>query len=77
MGWTPPALSSGIIVPAEVMGWRQQNEREDSDMNATTVAVDVAKIVFELAIADGAWWEAPGVRVINSNAGSTTMRSRS
>jgi len=29
--------------------------QEESEMNATTVAVDVAKNVFELAVADGAW----------------------
>jgi transposase len=30
-------------------------ERKDSDMNATTVAVDLAKSVFQLAVADGSW----------------------
>src|SRR5215510_8458046 len=29
--------------------------RKESEMNATTVAVDVAKNVFELAVADGTW----------------------
>src|SRR5436190_11749428 len=35
--------------------WRQRNEREESDMNATTVAVDLAKNVFQLAVADENW----------------------
>ncbi len=29
--------------------------QKESEMNATTVAVDLAKNVFELAVADGEW----------------------
>jgi transposase len=46
----------GIIVPAGVM-WcgGQRNNRKESEMDATTVAVDLAKNVFELAVADRHW----------------------
>src|SRR3972149_7391599 len=38
------------------MGIFQLSTRqEESEMNATTVAVDLAKNVFELAVADAAW----------------------
>jgi transposase len=56
MGWTPPDLfsaswcqlaSCGVAVSA--------TNRKESEMNATTVAVDLAKNVFELAVADRHW----------------------
>jgi hypothetical protein len=55
--------SLGIMVPARVYGGLEHNEREESEMNATTVAVDLAKSVFELAVADGdgAGWRQPAV----------------
>jgi transposase len=37
------------------LGGVSENERKESEMNATTVAVDVAKNVFELAVADASW----------------------
>ncbi len=46
--------SFGIMVPSWVIGWRQ-HKREESDMNPTTVAVDLAKSVFQVAVADGHW----------------------
>src|SRR5215216_6431619 len=47
--------SFGIIVPAGVMWCECQRNQEESDMNATTVAVDLAKNVFQLAWADEQW----------------------
>src|ERR1700674_1060625 len=38
------------------MGWVvSTHQRRESDMNATTVAVDLAKSVFQLAVADAHW----------------------
>ena len=37
-----------------VVGWSTR-EQEESEMNATTVAVDLAKNVFQLAVADASW----------------------
>jgi len=46
----------GIIVPCSSLWWAgAKPEQEESDMNATTVAVDLAKNVFALAVADGHW----------------------
>jgi transposase len=47
--------SFGIIVPAGVMWCECQRNQEESEMNATTVAVDLAKNVFQLAYADANW----------------------
>jgi hypothetical protein len=44
--------SFGIIVPAGVMWCECQRNQEESEMNATTVAVDLAKNLFQLAYAD-------------------------
>ncbi len=33
----------------------RSSSNEESDMNATTVAVDLAKSVFKLAVADSSW----------------------
>jgi transposase len=43
--------SIGIIVPAGVMWCECQRNQEESVMNATTVAVDLAKNVYQLAVA--------------------------
>jgi len=47
----------GIIVPAGLMwcGYQRSTNRKESDMDATTVAVDLAKSVFELAVANQHW----------------------
>ena len=37
------------------VGIRSSSQREESNMNATTVAVDLAKPVFQLAVADEHW----------------------
>jgi transposase len=37
------------------VGIRSSSKRKESDMNATTVAVDLAKSVFQLAVADASW----------------------
>ena len=37
------------------VGIRSSSKRKESDMNATTVAVDLAKSVFQLAVADEHW----------------------
>ena len=37
------------------MGMGVSHQRKESDMNATTVAVDLAKSVFQLAVADSQW----------------------
>jgi transposase len=47
--------SFGIIVPAGVMWCECQRNQEESEMNATTVAVDLAKNAFQLAYADANW----------------------
>src|SRR5262245_47153441 len=52
MGWTPPVLCAASSCQAESWVWRQHNERKESDMHPTTVAIDLAKNVFQLAIAD-------------------------
>ena len=45
--------NSGALVVMG-MGFRSF-KRKESDMNATTVAVDLAKSVFQLAVADEHW----------------------
>jgi hypothetical protein len=47
--------SFGIIVPAGVMWCECQRNQEESEMNPTTVAVDLAKNLFQLAYADASW----------------------
>jgi transposase len=47
--------SFGIIVPAGVMWCECQRNQEESEMNATTVAIDLAKNAFQLAYADANW----------------------
>src|SRR4051794_7097960 len=52
MGWPPPLFVRHHCAKLSHVVWRQRNEREESEMNATTVAVDLAKNVFELIAAD-------------------------
>ena len=54
----------GIMVPSRVM-WCSVSvtAQEASEMNATTVAVDLAKNVFQLAIADERWRVIRGERL--------------
>jgi transposase len=47
--------SFGIIVSAGVIWCECQRNQEESEMNATTVAVDLAKNAFQLAYADANW----------------------
>ena len=55
MGWTPPAFFRHHRAMLESMvGWSEPRQ-EESDMNTTTVAVDLAKSVFQLAVADANW----------------------
>jgi hypothetical protein len=37
------------------LAWRSGSKQKESDMNATTVAVDLAKSVFQLTVADEHW----------------------
>jgi transposase len=57
MGWNPPVCLYGIIVPAGLMwcGVSAQATQKESEMDATTVAVDLAKNVYQLALADANW----------------------
>src|SRR5687767_6186496 len=52
MVWTPPGLRCDMIVASADP---HQHNQEETEMDATTVAVDLAKSVFELAIADVQW----------------------
>jgi len=58
MGWTPLVFArhhgASWSSSFGVRGSTQQSQGE-SDMNITTVAVDLAKDVFQLAVADGEW----------------------
>jgi hypothetical protein len=57
MGWTPPVL----FVRHHRASWPHvvwvsaQATQKEPDMNATTVAVDLAKNVYQLAVADANW----------------------
>ena len=56
MGWTPPALLRASSCQLVSCGAGvSATKRKESAMDATTVAVDLAKNVFELAVADGHW----------------------
>jgi hypothetical protein len=55
MGWTPPAVCAASWCQAETWAWVSVTRQEESKMNATTVAVDLAKNVFEVAVADRNW----------------------
>src|ERR1700722_16830388 len=57
MGWTPPDFSFGHHRASwpHVVWVSAQPSSEGVQMNATTVAVDLAKNVFELAVADAHW----------------------
>jgi len=53
MGWTPAALYSAIIVPSRGLGlFRLSTSKKESEMNLTTIAVDLAKDVFQVGMAD-------------------------
>src|SRR5256885_7426242 len=57
MGWTPPLCRRTLCAAVFHLAWRSApiNSEEESKMNATTVAVDLAKSVFQLAVADSSW----------------------
>ena len=52
-----------------------QRNQEETEMDATTVAVDLAKTVFELAIAD-AQWRISGASAPESDAVRAVSRDR-
>jgi hypothetical protein len=45
----------GIIVPSCGISRFSSDEQEECKMNATTVAINLAKNVFQLAVADVNW----------------------
>jgi hypothetical protein len=51
MAWTPPGSFHGMIA---VNSWVAPRHQEEAKMDATTVAVDLAKDVFEVAVANRA-----------------------
>lgn len=55
MGWTPLPFRRDTEVTGDSWAWGSVIYQEESDMNATTVAVDVAKSVFQLAVANDDW----------------------
>lgn len=55
MEWTPPTFWRPIRHLPVVMGVGIGLQPEESAMNATTVAVDLAKSIFQLAVADDQW----------------------
>ena len=59
------------------MGMEIRNRRKESEMNATTVAVDLAKSVFQLAVADASWKVIGGLGVMRypGMSGSTRLAS--
>ena len=63
MGWTPTALCAASWCHTRVYGGLERIERKESEMNATTVAVDLAKSVFQVAVI-----ELAGVRRWRSRA---------
>jgi transposase len=52
MVWTPPG-SDATSLPHQLIP--VSSNQEETEMDATTVAVDLAKSVFELAVANGQW----------------------
>src|SRR4029453_10269967 len=54
MRWTPPATIVGIEVP-RVAGRHRGAKEGGVRMNRTTIAVDLAKNVFQVAVADADW----------------------
>jgi len=52
------------------LAWESASKEKESVMNATTVAVDLAKSVFELAVADASW------RVVESHRLTRTQFER-
>ena len=58
MGWVCAAswvVCAASLCQAETWAWVSVTRQEESNMNATTVAVDLAKKVFEVAVADRNW----------------------
>lgn len=57
MGWTPRFCWRTLCAAVFHLAWRSApiNSEGESKMHATTVAVDLAKNVFQLAIADASW----------------------
>lgn len=57
MGWTPPFCWRTLCAAVFHLAWRSApiNSEGESKMHATTVAVDLAKNVFPLAVADASW----------------------
>ena len=55
MGWTPPDLDTASSCQLSSYGVSVSANQEESERDATTVAVDLAKNVFQLAVADGHW----------------------
>src|SRR5690606_17595821 len=51
MGWTPLAFRAKLALWSS-LAWGSGLQRKETDMNATTVAVDLAKSVFQVAVAD-------------------------
>ena len=57
MGWTPLFCWRTVCAAEAHWSWVSApfNSEEESKMHATTVAVDLAKSVFQLAVADASW----------------------
>src|SRR5580765_3572169 len=53
MGWTPPGAYSRHHVARRGWSWGLPHAEKESDMHATTVAIDLAKDVFEVAVRVG------------------------
>ena len=54
MGWTPSSFCAKVGALVNV-GTGISLQRKESVMKSTTVAVDLAKSVFQLAVADATW----------------------
>ena len=48
-------FACGVIAPCRILVIGQQNQTEESELNATTVALGLANSVFDLAMADSNW----------------------
>jgi hypothetical protein len=55
MGWTPPFVCAKLARCVYGRGDQVFIKHKESDINATTVAVDLAKSIFQLAVADEHW----------------------
>src|SRR5574343_1307657 len=54
MGWTPPFVCARLAHWSS-WAWGSGVQTKESDMHTTTVAVDLAKSVFQIAVADEHW----------------------